>query len=75
MIQLDLEIVESAKKRFADLQHRLLQQFDDKERHVEVLDKACENSKRSNFLILKTPERLFLGIPAIYLYIFKKIAK
>ena len=63
--------MESAKERFADL----LQQFDDKERHVEVLDKACENSKRSNFLILKTPERLFLGIPAIYLYIFKKIAK
>jgi len=50
------EIVESASKKFADLQ----QQLDDNEHHIKVLDKARENGKPPNFLILKTPEvRLF----------------
>ncbi len=56
IIRLYSEIVESASKKFADLQ----QQLDDNEHHIKVLDKACEHVKPPNFLILKTPEvRLF----------------
>lgn len=50
------EIVESASKKFADLQ----QQLDDNEHHIKVLERARENGKPPNFLMLKTPEvRLF----------------
>ena len=50
------EIVESASKKFADLQ----QQLDDNEHHIKVLDKARENDKPPKFLLMKTPEvRLF----------------
>ena len=56
IIRLFSEIVESASKKFADLQ----QQLDDNEHHIKVLDKAREHGKPPNFLILKTPEvRLF----------------
>ena len=44
--------MESASKKFADLQQRL----DDNEHHIEVLDKARESCKPPNFLTLKTPE-------------------
>jgi len=50
------EIVDYASKKFADLQERL----DDNEHHIGVLERAKENGKTPNFLMLKPPEvRLF----------------
>ena len=50
------KIVDYASKKFADLQKRL----DDNEHHICVLERAKENGKTPNFLMLKPPEvRLF----------------
>jgi hypothetical protein len=49
------EVVELASKQFADLQ----KQVDDNEHHIEVLERAVENGKPPNFLILNAPKVRF----------------
>jgi hypothetical protein len=56
IIRCHSEIVDYANKKFADLQERL----DDNEHHICILERAKENGKTPNFLMLKQQEvRLF----------------
>ena len=49
------EVVELASKQFADLQ----KQVDDNEHHIKVLERAVENGKPPNFLMLNAPKVRF----------------
>ena len=55
------EVVELASEQFADLQ----KQVDDNEHHTKVLERALENGKPPNFLMLNAPKvRFFPDEPA-----------
>jgi len=49
------EVVELASEQFADLQ----KQVDDNEHHIKVLERALENGKPPNFLMLNAPKVRF----------------